>query len=404
MNHEDWLSLNLLEKQSPPNFWAKLVLLTGANFALMAGAGLSTAMPAMLINFADVPGVALLVSMIVTLPALFVVVGGPLMGFLTDRFGRKPVLVGSILLGGLAGSGAYFLTDIVAILVTRALVGLSIAGTMTATNALIADYFSGQARAKFMGYQSAFGGLGVVIFMPIGGVLADLSWEYTFLVYLSVLLVFFPALFSIREPKISKSQDSNIESARLKITPTQGYIFVANFLLHFAFMVVPIFIAYYLRELFGAGGFEVGLIGGLSGLLTFVGGMAYERIGRRFSYPNLVVLGFSLSGLGLLTLGLAGTWPLVILGQLLGGFGMGLNFANLTTWIAHEVEPKVRGRANGIFVTLMFLGQFLTSLVYTPIVNLTSYGFGFVLSGLLLLLTGLTSLWVKKTTSVDLTT
>jgi len=404
MNHEDRLILKVFDKQSPPNFWAKLVLLTGANFALMAGAGLSTAMPAMLTKFTDVPGAALLVSMIVTLPALFVVVGGPLMGFLTDRFGRKPVLVGSILLGGLAGSGAYFLTNIVAILVTRALVGFSIAGTMTATNALIADYFSGQARAKFMGYQSAFGGLGVVLFMPIGGVLADLSWEYTFLVYLSVLLVFFPALLTIREPKVSKSQESNIESSHLKITLTQGYIFAANFLLHFAFMVVPVFIAYYLRELFGAGGLEVGLIGGLSGLLTFAGGMAYERIGRRLSYANLVVIGFTLSGLGLLTLGFARSWPMVIIGQSMSGFGMGLNFANLTTWIAHEVEPEVRGRANGIFVTLMFLGQFMTSLVYTPIINVTSYGFGFVLSGSIVLLTGLTSLWVKKSASANLTT
>lgn len=387
-----------LEQQPSLNFWAKVVLLTGANFTLMAGAGLSTAMPAMLNFFGDVSGAALLVSMIVTLPALFVVLGGPVVGFLTDHFGRKPVLVGSILLGGLAGSGGYFLTNIIAILATRALVGLSIAGTMTATNALIADYFSGQARAKFMGYQSAFGGLGVVLFMPIGGVLADISWEYTFLVYLSVLLIFFPALFAIREPEVVKIKDTaKIENIRFQINLTLGFIFTANFLLHFAFMVVPVFIAYYLNERFGAGGLEVGLIGGLSGLLTFVGGMSYERVGRRLSYPKLVVFGFSLSGIGLLTLGFAVSWPLVILGQMLGGFGMGMNFANLTTWIAHEVEPRVRGRANGIFVTLMFLGQFMTSLVYTPIINVTSYSFAYILSGMIVLLTGLTSLLFNKT-------
>jgi len=385
-----------LAKQPQINFWAKLVLLTGANFALMAGSGLSTAMPAMLLQFADVPGAALLVSMIVTLPALFVVVGGPVIGFLTDRFGRKPVLVGSLLLGGLAGSGAFLLTDILAILLTRVLVGFSIAGTMTATNALIADYYSGQARAKFMGYQSAFGGLGLVVFLPIGGVLADISWEYTFLVYLSVLLVFLPALFAIKEPNITQSRTRNETGTRFRLNLTLGFIFTANFLLHFAFMTIPVFIAYFLAEILGAGGLEVGLVGGLSGLLTFIGGLFYERISRRVSYVNLVVLGFSLSGVGFLSLGMASSWLMVIIGQSMAGFGMGINIANLTTWIAYEIEPGVRGRANGIFVTLMFLGQFMTSLVFTPIVNLTSYSFVFLLSGLLVIVTGLSSFLFRK--------
>lgn len=362
----------------------------------MAGSGLSTAMPAMLIKFADVPGAALLVSMIVTLPALFVVIGGPIIGFLTDRFGRKPVLVGSLFLGGLAGSGAFFLTDILTILLTRVLVGFSIAGTMTATNALIADYYSGQARAKFMGFQSAFGGLGLVVFLPIGGVLADISWEYTFLVYLSVLLVCFPALFFIHEPQNTKSKDFSKKDSHFRLNLTLGFIFTANFLLHFAFTTIPVFIAYYLAEILGAGGLEVGLAGGLSGLLTFIGGLSYERFSRRLSYAKLVVLGFSLSGLGFLALGSASSWLMVIVGQGMAGFGMGVNLANLTTWIAHEVNPGVRGRANGIFVTLMFLGQFITSLVYTPIVNITSYSFGFMLSGILIIITGMSSLLLQR--------
>lgn len=385
-----------MDYSTPPNHWGKIVLLTGANFTLMAGAGLSTAMPAMLIAFGDVPGAALLVSLIVTLPALFVVLGGPLMGLLTDRFGRKPVLVGSILLGGLAGSSAYFLTHIFAILLTRALVGLCIAGAMTATNALMADYFTGQRRAKFMGYQSAFGGLSVIFFLPIGGFLADITWEYSFLVYLSVLLLFIPALFAIHEPKVSRPQEGLPNRSRLTLTPTLGLIYAGTFILQFAFMTIPIYIAYYMGDLLGAGGFEVGLVGGLSGLLTFLGGMVYERTGRRFSYKNLFVGGFLLLGAGFFALALANTWTLVIAGQAIAGFSMGLNMANLTTWLAHEASPEVRGRANGVFVTLMFLGQFVTSLVFTPIVTRTSYHFGFLLSAIILLSAGFAGLLLKR--------
>lgn len=391
VNLKEQLNINI-----SPSVWAKLVLLTGANLTLMAGAGLSTAMPAMMIRFADVPGAALLVSMIVTLPALFVVIGGPVMGLLTDRFGRKPVLVGSILLAGLAGSVAFLMTSILAILLTRALVGLSIAGATTATNALIADYFSGQKRAKFMGYQSAVGGLVIILFMPIGGLLADISWEYTFLVYLSVFLVFLPAVLAIREPLVIKNQESLLKESQLKISPIQRYIYAAIFFLQFAFMTVPVFLAYYLNELFEVGGLEVGLVGGLSGLLSFFGGMAYERIGRHLSYRNLVLVNFLVMGAGFLGLSLARTWPLVVAGLSIAGFGLGLNMAHLTTWLAHDVSPEVRGRANGIFVTFMFLGQFMTSLIYSPIINITSYHFGFLMSAVFLVITGLASRLVKK--------
>ena len=394
--------MKTFDKSVSPNMWAKIVLLTGANFALLAGSGLSTAMPAMMVVFADLPGAALLVSMIVTLPALFVVVGGPLTGFLTDRLGRKPVLAGSILLGGLAGSAAFFMTNILAILTTRALVGLSIAGATTATNALIADYFTGQKRAKFMGYQAAFTGLGIVVFLPIGGVLADISWEYTFLVYLSVFLIFIPALLAIREPEVTTQQESLLKTARLKINATQWYIYAAIFLLQLAFMTIPVFIAYFLAGLLGASGFEVGLVGGFSGLIIFFGGMAFERMSRKFSYRNVVMIGFGLMAVGFLGLSFARSWPIVIASQSIIGFGMGLNMANLTTWLAHGLQPEVRGRANGLFVTLMFLGQFMTSLVFTPIVNVTSYHFIYLLSAIILVMTGLASRLVDRSVSQTL--
>lgn len=372
------------------------MLLIGANLTLISGAGLTTAMPAILRAFEDVPGASIWVPMIITLPALFVVIGGPVTGFFTDRFGRKPVLVGSILLSGLAGTGAFFLNNLYAILITRALVGISIAGAMTATNALIADYFSGQERAKFMGYQSAFLGLSVILFLPIGGILSDISWEYPFLSYLSVLLFFLPALFAIREPEVSKTLASPQQRTRLKISSTQGLIYVSIFILQFTFITFPVYLAFFMAEILNVGGIEVGLVGGLSGLMTFFGGLSYERIGRRLSFHKLVVFGFFLFGAGFISLGLARSWVLVILGTSIIGFGLGLNIANLTTWLAHEVSPGMRGRANGVFLTMRFLAEFLGSLVFAAIISITSYHFVYLLSAFLLVITGLASRWVYK--------
>lgn len=375
--------MNSTANHAPPNFWAKLVLLIGANLTLISGAGLTAALPAMLKTFEYVPGAALWVSMVITLPALFVVIGGPVTGFLTDRFGRKPVLVVSLLLSGLAGTGAFFLDQLFAILITRALLGFSIAGAMTATNALIADYFSGQARAKFMGYQSAFLGLGVIVFMPIGGFLADISWKYTFLSYLPLLFIFLAALFAIREPETIKPLVANDEKFRFVFNSTQRFIVGAVFVLMFTFITIPVFLAYFMSEILSVGGTEVGLVGGLSGLMTFFGGMSYERIGRRRSFEKLVIFGFILFGAGFVALGLASSWLLIILGTAIVGFSLGMNMANLTTWLAHVVSPDMRGRANGLFMTMRFLAEFLGSLIFTPIINLTSFNFGYILSAVI---------------------
>ncbi len=101
INEKGW-SMSENNKNVTINFWGKAVLLTGSNLILLAGAGLTTAMPAINRAFHTVSGVVFWVSMIVTLPALFVVLGGPIVGYLTDKFGRNLILVVSLLLGGSA--------------------------------------------------------------------------------------------------------------------------------------------------------------------------------------------------------------------------------------------------------------------------------------------------------------
>jgi MFS family permease len=389
-------SLEQIMNPSAPGFWGKIVLLISANLILIAGAGLTTAMPAILETFEDVPGINLWVPMIITLPALFVVVGGPITGYLTDSIGRKPVLLGSILLSGLAGTSAFFFDNLFMILITRALIGLAVAGAMTATNALIADYFIGQERAKFMGYHSAFLGLGIVVFLPIGGLLADISWKYPFLSYLAVLAFFLPALFAIREPEVSRALTTSQTRSRLTINSTMGFIYSAVFVLMFTFITKPVFQAFYLLDILNASGVEVGLIGGLSGLMTFFAGIFYERIGRSHTYHALVVFGFFLFGTGFTILWFARSLAFVLLGISMVGFGLGFNVANLTTWLAHEISPQMRGRANGIFTTIRFLAEFIGALVFAPIVVNTSYSFGYLLCGIIVILMGFFSLMIKR--------
>jgi predicted MFS family arabinose efflux permease len=375
---------------------SRLILLMGSNFALMAGSSLSPGIPAMQSEFADIPGIVFWASMILTLPALFVVISGPIVGFFTDRFGRKPVLVSSILLTGLSGSAGILLHSLVPILITRALVGFGIAGAMTATNALAADYFKDDARAKFLGDLAAFTGLGGVVFLTLGGFLSDLNWHYSFLSYTPLLILFPLALIFIHEPEEIAEHEYEALETKLEMNPEIFYIFSAIALNQLAFVTVPIYIAMYLFSLLGVGATAVGIIGGVSGIFSFIGGMLYGAISKKIRYKALNTWIFLLSGVAFLALALAKSWTLIVVGELALGFVMGLLPSNLTTWLSHEVKPLVRGRANGIYVTMMFLGNFTTSLVFTPLIRTRGLSFIYILSAVIVTVTGLAGLLVRN--------
>jgi MFS family permease len=110
----------------------KGTLLVASALTVMAGATIAPSLPTMQARFVEVAHADLLVRLVLTLPALFVVIGAPLAGLMVDRWGRKPLLVVSLPLYGLAGSSGFFLESLSGILVGRALLGLAVAGIMTA--------------------------------------------------------------------------------------------------------------------------------------------------------------------------------------------------------------------------------------------------------------------------------
>ena len=368
---------------------AKIILLFGATLALMCGAALTPGTTKMLAAFESVPNAGLWISLILTLPALFVVIGGPISGFLTDRFGRKKVLVSALLLCGLSGTAGYFLHSLWAILVSRAFVGIGIAGVTTATNALISDLFEGSSRARFMGYQSAITGFNGVVFLILGGILADINWRFAFLAY-TLLLVLFPlAWIFIREPAGIKQHGDEVIETKLQLDGKKLFIFAATFISQLTFVTVPIFIGYYLIGLFHANNTMVGVVGAISNLAAFLTGLVYGRIRERMSYQRLFLISGVSMGVGLLVMGLANSWFLIILAEVILGVCVGLNLSNLPTWLASEVSPYVRGRANGIYVSMMYFGQFAGAVLFTPLSAITGYPTVYFIVSVVITLAGL---------------
>lgn len=149
----------------------------------MAGATIAPSLPQMSEVFKDTPQAVFLSKQVLTLPALMIAIVSPAAGYIIDNFGRLKLLFISLILYAIGGTTGLYLNDLYGILAGRALLGIAVAGIMTTTTTLIADYLDGTERNKFIGLQGAFMALGSIVFVGSGGRLADVGWRYPFLLY-----------------------------------------------------------------------------------------------------------------------------------------------------------------------------------------------------------------------------
>ena len=336
----------------------------------MSGATIAPSLPAMQEYFADVPNSALLVRLVLTIPALFIAIGGLFAGQLVDRLGRKPLLIGSALLYGIAGSSGFILNSLGAILAGRALLGLSVAGIMTGVTTLIADYYTGQTRANFMGLQAAFMGLGGVVFLSVGGFIADLNWRFPFLIYLSAWAILIAIALTIYEPerKILNQTSSSAIKPTMPIGVLAMIYGVAWFYM-VAFYLIPVQLPFYLQNLSNASATASGLAIAASTLASAIASLRYGFVKERLGFVSIVVIAFGVAAVGYLIIGIAGSYNVVLIGLIIAGLGFGLLMPNLNVWLSSIIPDVLRGRALGGLTTFFFLGQFLSPLVSQPITN-----------------------------------
>lgn len=358
-----------MSAQNPNSLPIKITLLLASTLTVMSGATIAPSLPAMQAHFSDVANAEFWVRLVLTVPALFIAFCSPIAGQLVDKIGRKPLLLGSAILYGLAGSSGFVLNSVFAILIGRAFLGLAVAGVMVSATTLIADYYQGDARANFMGLQAAFMGFGGVLFLSVGGFIADLNWRFPFLIYLFSWLLIPGILFALYEPLRSKADvadvNTTVPTAKLPVKLLM-LIYASVMLQQIVFYLIPVQLPFYLKQLTGAGASQTGLAIAFSILFSAFASMNYGRFKKRFSFIKILSIAFGLIGLGYVGIGFASSYSLVLLVLIPTGIGLGLMMPNLNVWTANEVPDALRGTALGGLTTFMFLGQFLSPIFSQP--------------------------------------
>jgi MFS family permease len=386
-----------MNNNSQNSFFTKAALLLTSTLTVMSGATVSPSLPAMEDFFSQVANggnVEILIRLVITLPALFIVIGSPIAGIIVDRIGRKPLLLAGVIFYGFAGVSGFLLHDLTSILIGRAFLGLSVACVMVSATTLIADYYLGAARATFMGLQAAFMGLGGVIFLSLGGALASVSWRYPFLIYLFSWLLIPLVIFSIYEPRRLQTEAQTTDNQQVSNNASLPVnlllmIFGITTFIQVIFYLIPVQLPFYLRGLVNATPQQSGIAIACCTLFSATASLFYGKLRAKLDFVSILPIIFGLLGIGYGIIGLVNSYILVLFGLAIAGLGLGLLMPNMTVWVSAAVPDAIRGRALGGLSTALFLGQFLSPIITQPISLKIGLGSTYSYAGALLLIVGI---------------
>jgi len=332
-------------------------LLSVSLLTIMAGAAVAPALGQ--IGRAFPESDPTLIKMITTLPALVIIVASLLSGQLARVMSKRTLLIVGLVLylvGGLAGA---FATSIPMLLAFRAVLGLAVGIISPLSLTLIADFFSGETRSRYMGYSTAVSSLGGTITTLAAGWLAATNWRYAFGVY--VLAIGVLALVVLALPEPPRTRESSRSTTRL---PRGVYgLALLGLLVMLGFYVVPISTAMFMQNE-GIG--DAGLAGLAFAVLTFcsfLAGLGYSRIAQRLR-SWAPVAGVVLFGGGLWLLSASAGFTVVLAGMVLVGLGIAITQPSLIVAVANLVPQADNSRALSLFSSAGYLGQFLSAIVF----------------------------------------
>jgi DHA1 family tetracycline resistance protein-like MFS transporter len=308
---------------------------------------------------------ALMVGLLSTSFSVAQFLFAPFWGRLSDRIGRRPV----ILLGLLGSAVSYALfamaTSLAALFVARTLAGVAGANIPTA-QAFIADTTTPETRARGMGIIGAAFGLGFIFGPAIGGFLSH--WGYAAPAWFASALSlanFGAALVLLPESRPAHVGDLSGPGRfevirRAVVRPNLPMVLLVYFLVLTSFASFEAMFALYSERRFGFTAATIGymfawvgvVLATVQGLLV---GRVVKRVGERVVIPAAIMV---LAGaLGLVPL--ADSVPVLAAACGLLALGMGFNSPSLLSAISQLADPRDQGSTLGVSQSLGSLARII---------------------------------------------
>jgi DHA1 family tetracycline resistance protein-like MFS transporter len=299
----------------------------------------------------------------------------PVLGWFSDRYGRKPVLLCS-LIGSATGyilmAGA---TSLTLLFLARILAGAAGASVGTAS-AYIADITPPENRSKRIGLIGAAFGIGFVLGPAIGGLLSQWSVIAPFW-FAAVLSILNAVLMWIVLPEPDRHAARQRGPVNLKQTFEEagswrlGIVTITYFIAIAGFAIVTVIYPQVSHRRFELNQSQISFIFVMFGLIgAAIQGGGIGRLVKRFGDVNLAIAGFAIMAISMMMMPLAGSVPLFLLFTAGLAVGNSLSQPTVNAIASKGASAALQGRVLGIVQSAGSLGR-----VFGPVLA------GFLLTG-----------------------
>lgn len=321
-------------------------------------------MPAMAAHFAPGGGGELFAQMVMTLPAVMLIVSSPLAGLFAERFGRRLCLLLSLAIYVVGGAGVLLIDSRGPLIAFRLLLGVAGGGLLTSSLALIGEHFEDRARERVLGYATGASSFLAALALIFGGSLVDaFGWRAPFALYLLGIPVFAAAYVVIRHTGRTVH-----EPAKGPKRHASGLLAVSPLYLLLALLTIGMFTpAIQAPFLLQARGITTATLQGAmiaaNSLVAMVSASCFGLVRRYLSVYAVLAVDALCMGAGITVMALVTDPVWFTVGCSVIGIGSGMSEPATASLIFDKTPTRVHALAMGLVVSALNLGQFINPLV-----------------------------------------
>ncbi|MGG3871005.1 MFS transporter [Brevibacillus laterosporus] len=336
---------------------------------------------------------------IISASALILLLGAPIWGKQSDRFGRKPIMIiglvgftfSLVLFAWLSWIGLQGRTELtllfILLLLSRMLFGLFFPAMTSSGQALMADLTSLNERSAGMAMIGAASGIGFLIGPAMGAALSGIHLLFP-IVVAAVLSLFAALMVYVRIPRFTPKSSGIRNKLNLRKPGIRPYLLIALCMMC-AIVMLQVTAGFYVQDKFGLNSKDTALWVGIS--LFCVGFMmALVQIvvirKRSFMPRTLLRIGLPILGGGLLLLVFINNLFSFVLAFLLLGVGGGFAMPGYTAGVSLASGEEEQGAAAGLTTAATGVGSFVAPIAGTVLYRIqpeAPYWVGFLVVALL---------------------
>ncbi|TCN27432.1 ACDE family multidrug resistance protein [Mesobacillus foraminis] len=338
------------------------------------------------------------VSMVISVFSIAAAIMIPVLGYLSDRFSRKAVVIPALILYGIGGilagaAAAWFSSPYMWIIAGRIMQGIGAAGTTSMAMALTGDLFKGGEQSRVLGLVEASNGFGKVISPIIGSLVALLFWYAAFWAFpifclASILLT----VFFIKEKKKEKEPPpvGKYVKGLLSVFKTEGRWLFAAYLTGATCLFTLFGILFYISDILEKEHQIDGVLKGaiLAIPLLFMTTTSYitgSKIGKNMRLmKSLIILGLILMTASFASLVLFTSLVPFFAVLAVSSIGTGLALPCINSFITGSVPADRRGFVTSLYGSVRFLGVAIGPPIYGALMEWSRTGMFLVTAGLTL--------------------